>query len=205
MIMPFLWNIRSVKTRKTFCTVQMLNKVYTFLFIALIEPFQNARKINKYRERSGMPFANANCNGKILMFAKEDYKVNILINTERQLTIKTYDAHLQKEFYATTVYAKYDKVQRLNLWKDLYQLFNSMNLSWIIGGYFNVVLNEDEKIGKIPIQPTDTKDVEIFVILYNLSEVNYRDSPFTWCNGRAVEHHIFGRLDSLLVNQDMKR
>lgn len=58
-----------------------------------------------------MPFAKANCNGKFWMFVKESYQVDIVQDIEQQMTIKIYDAILQKEFYVTSIYAKYDKVQ----------------------------------------------------------------------------------------------
>jgi len=129
----------------------MLNKAHKFNFIALMEPFQNASVINKYRRRLGMPFAKSNFNGKIWIFVKEGYQVDINLDAEQHITIKVQDTILNKDFFVTLVYAKCDGVQRRALWEDIYQLHNSMGLLWIIGGDFNVVLNAEEKLGGLVV------------------------------------------------------
>jgi len=204
MMKTFFWNIRSIKTQKTFHRVQLLNKAHKFIFIALMEPFQNVRHINKYRRRLGMPFAKANCNGKIWLFVNEGYQVDIIDDSAQQLTLKIHDSNLNKAFYATTVYAKCDSMQRVNLWEELYQLHNSSTLPWIISGDFNVVLNENEKIGGVPVQPADAEDFVNCIGSCDLTEVSYRGNPFTWWNGRVAEDCIFERLDRVLVNEELQ-
>ncbi|XP_060200462.1 uncharacterized protein LOC132628715 [Lycium barbarum] len=48
------------------------------------------------------------------------------------------------------VYAKCSEVERLQLWDSLYFLASNMTCPWLIGGDFNVILNEEEKIGGLP-------------------------------------------------------
>ncbi|XP_075091658.1 uncharacterized protein LOC142171853 [Nicotiana tabacum] len=50
-----------------------------------------------------------------------------------------------------------------------------MELPWMVGGAFNVLIYEDEKIG-------------------------YKGSSFTWWNGRPNAECVFNRLDRILVN-----
>ncbi|KAH0653162.1 hypothetical protein KY290_031451 [Solanum tuberosum] len=169
-----------------------------------MEPFQNARDINKYRRRLGMPFAKANCNGKIWLFVKEGYQVDIIDDSFQQLTLKIHDSNMNKAFYATTVCTKCDSMQRVNLWEELYQLHNSSTLPWIISGDFNVVLNENEKIGGVPVQPADTEDFVNCIGSCDLTEVSYRGNPFTWWNGRVAEDCIFERLDRVLVYEELQ-
>lgn len=76
----------------------------------------------------------------------------------QHITIKVQDTILNKDFFVTLVYAKCDGVQRRALWEDIYQLHNSMSLPWIIGGDFNVVLNAEEKLGGLVVQPADVDD-----------------------------------------------
>ncbi|KAH0650590.1 hypothetical protein KY285_030680 [Solanum tuberosum] len=95
-------------------------------------------------------------------------------------------------------------MQRVNLWEELYQLHNSSTLPWIISGDFNVVLNENEKIGGVPVQPADTEDFVNCIGSCDLTEVSYRGNPFTWWNGRVAEDCIFERLDRVLVNEELQ-
>ncbi|KAG5601718.1 hypothetical protein H5410_033088, partial [Solanum commersonii] len=68
----------------------MLHNVHKFSFIALLEPFQDNRHINKYRRRLRMPFATSNC---------KKY------STDQQLTLNLKHQTQQHTFYVTIVYA----------------------------------------------------------------------------------------------------
>lgn len=46
-----IWNIISVRSQKAFQRVQMLHKYHKFDFIALLEPFQHTRTINRYKSK----------------------------------------------------------------------------------------------------------------------------------------------------------
>ncbi|KAH0702280.1 hypothetical protein KY285_016558 [Solanum tuberosum] len=79
-----------------------------------------------------------------------------------------------------------------------------MGLPWIISGDFNVVLNADEKLGGLVVQPTDVDDFASCIGDCDLTEVPFRGSPFTWWNGRAAEDCIFERLDRVLINHEFQ-
>ncbi|XP_060170505.1 uncharacterized protein LOC132601442 [Lycium barbarum] len=100
----------------------------------------------------------------------------------------------------TMVYAKCDEVETVNLWDCLCNISATMSMPWLIGGDFNVILNEEEKIGGLPVFPQEYKDFACCVNSCELSEVNFKGSPFTWCNGRINGECIFKRLDRMLVN-----
>lgn len=65
---------------------------------------------------------------------------------------------LATRFCATLVYAKCDDQLRLEIWEDLYSIADDINSPWLIGGDFNVVLNEEEKIGGLPMVEADFED-----------------------------------------------
>lgn len=129
----------------------MLHNFHKFAFVALLEPFQPVRCINRYRRRLRMPVVNHNSNGKIWVFTNHGYEVTVVSNTDQQLTVLLLDQNTALSFYATIVYAKCDSTQRLELWDELYQLSVNMDRPWLIGGDFNVVLNGEEKIGGLPV------------------------------------------------------
>ncbi|XP_060211803.1 uncharacterized protein LOC132639368 [Lycium barbarum] len=133
-------------------------------------------------------------------FVNENIDVDILEETAQQITVKLFFQELHKNMVVTMVYAKCDKEKRVNLWDCLCNLLATMSMPWLIGGDFNVILNEEEKIGGLPIFPQENEDFASCVNSGELSEVNFKGSPFTWWNGRTIGECIFKRLDRMLFN-----
>ncbi|XP_075103611.1 uncharacterized protein LOC142178181 [Nicotiana tabacum] len=75
-----------------------------------------------------------------------------------------------------------------------------MELPWLVGGDFNVLLNEEEKIGGLPVYPPEYEDFDFCVNSCELFDTSYKGSPFTWWNGRPNAECIFKRLDKIIVN-----
>ncbi|XP_060210587.1 uncharacterized protein LOC132637527 [Lycium barbarum] len=165
-----------------------------------MEPFQQVRTINQYRRRLGMCLANANCNRKIWYFVAGSIEVEVLMDSPQHITLKLFLQDLNQYLITTLVYAKCSASDRIELWEDIYHLSNTLSCSWLIGGDFTVVLNDEEKIGGNPIQPQDIEDFAFCINSCELEEVNFKGSPFTWWNGRADAACIFERLDRMLVN-----
>ncbi|XP_075091528.1 uncharacterized protein LOC142171734 [Nicotiana tabacum] len=89
-------------------------------------------------------------------------------------------------------------MERLELWDTLYYLATNMELPWLIGGDFNVVL--DEKMGGLPVYPSEYEGFAFCVNFCGLFDQIFKGSPFTWWNGRTNDKCIFKRLDRIMVN-----
>ncbi|XP_060177939.1 uncharacterized protein LOC132607879 [Lycium barbarum] len=165
-----------------------------------MEPFQHHTQIQNYRRRLGMPYANFNCNGKIWCFVQHNIDVEVLLDTEQSNTVKLKFQELNRDMVVTMVYAKCSEVERLQLWNNLYFLASNMTSPWLIGGDFNVILNEEEKIGGLPILPQEYEHFAFCLNSYELHEMPFKGSPFTWWNGRAANDCIFKRLDRIVHN-----
>ncbi|XP_060202481.1 uncharacterized protein LOC132630915 [Lycium barbarum] len=200
IVKTLFWNIRSVKSQQAFHRVQMLNKHHKFFLIALMEPFQHQRQIQQYRRKLGMPYANSNCNGKIWFFVQHNVEVEVLLDTEQSITVKLNFQDFNKDMVVTMVYAKCSKVERLQLWDSLYLLTTNMTSPWLVGGDFNVIMNEEEKIGGLPVLPQEYEDFAFCLNSCELHEMPFKGSPFTWWNGRAANDCIFKRLDRIVHN-----
>ncbi|XP_059295557.1 uncharacterized protein LOC132048893 [Lycium ferocissimum] len=100
--------------------------------------------------------------------------VQVLPDTAQQISLKLVLLAQNKSLVITLVYAKCNKSERLHLWGDIYQVADSINLPWLVGGDFNVVLHEDEKIGGIPIQPQDYEDFAFCVNSCELTETSFK-------------------------------
>ncbi|XP_059313352.1 uncharacterized protein LOC132064401 [Lycium ferocissimum] len=168
-----------------------------------MEPFQHVSKIQQYRRRIGMPYANSNCNGKIWFFVNENVDVEILQDTTQQITVKLYFQQFDKHMVTSLVYAKCDSIERLALWDSLYCLADGMIDPWLIRGDFNVILNEEEKIGGLPVLPQEYEDFAFCINSCDLTEISFKGSPFTWLNGRVDRECIFKRLDRMLSNDHL--
>ncbi|XP_019237891.1 PREDICTED: uncharacterized protein LOC109218029 [Nicotiana attenuata] len=75
-----------------------------------------------------------------------------------------------------------------------------MKLPWLVGGDFNVILHEDEKIRGLPVHPPKYEDFVFCVNSCGLFEQGFERSPFIWWNGRSNAACIFKRLDRIFVN-----
>ncbi|XP_060200867.1 uncharacterized protein LOC132629156 [Lycium barbarum] len=200
MIKSLIWNIRSVNTQQAFQRLVMLQRRYKCSIVALMEPFQNCRHLHKYRRRLGMETAFANSNGKIWVFAEAAVQCEVIMDTEQQITLKLFHQDIGKDILATFVYAKCNEGERLELWDNLYHLANSMDLPWMVGGDFNVILAEEEKLGGLPVTLAECEDFAFCINSCGLFDMGFKGSPFTWWNGRAAEDCIFKRLDRIVVN-----
>ncbi|XP_059288673.1 uncharacterized protein LOC132042062 [Lycium ferocissimum] len=200
MMKTLVWNFRAVNTHKAFHKVQMLHKHRKFVLISLLEPFQQSRHIDRYKRRLGMNLANHNCNGKIWFFVTDGIEVDVLMDTDQQVTIKMLFQDSGKCMILNIVYAKCDAGERMVMWDNTYQLASFMDLPWMVGGDFNVIMHEEEKIGGLLVYPAEYEDFAFCMNSCELSEVEFKGSPFTWWNGRAGHDCIFKRLDRILVN-----
>jgi len=55
------------------------------------------------------------------------------------------------EVVISAVYVRYSSLERLLIWEDLEDIEESVDVPWIVGGDFNVILEEIEKLGGLPV------------------------------------------------------
>ncbi|XP_075087544.1 uncharacterized protein LOC142169569 [Nicotiana tabacum] len=165
-----------------------------------MEPFQKKGLIDRYRRRLNMETAYANINGQIWLFFDAVVEWELVEDTEQQVTVRVFHHDLGQHMMMTFFYANCSAMERLELWDHLYYLESDMELPWLVGGDFNVVLHEDEKIGGLSVHPPEYEDLAFCVNSCGLLEQGYKGSPFTWWNGISNAECIFKRLDRNFVN-----
>ncbi|KAH0705834.1 hypothetical protein KY285_010364 [Solanum tuberosum] len=109
-----------------------------------------------------------------------------------------------QQILTIAVYAKCSSIEWLSLWDDIYTLSQEFSLPWMVGGDFNVILGDEEKIGGLPVYPQEYEDFAFCVNSCDLFDLHFSGSPFTWWNGRTDERCIFKRLDRVVINQSMQ-
>ncbi|XP_016549177.2 uncharacterized protein LOC107848993 [Capsicum annuum] len=152
-----------------------------------------------------MPTALSNINGKIWDFVDENCKETVLIDMEQQLYLKLLNNELSKQIIITLVYVKYDSTEWVSLWDSLYLLGSGMTDPWLATGNFNVIVDEEEKYGGLPVSISEVEDFRHCIQTYNLSDLGFKGSIFTWWNGRLDDACIFKRLDRCLGNFEFQQ
>ncbi|XP_075083347.1 uncharacterized protein LOC142167090 [Nicotiana tabacum] len=165
-----------------------------------MEPFQKKGLIDRYKRRLNMETANADINRQIWLFFDAVVEWELVEDTEQQVTVRVFHHDLGQHMMMTFVYAKCSAIERLDLWDHLYYLASDMELPWLVGGDFNVILQEYEKIGGLPVHPPECEDFAFCVNSCGLFEQGYKESSFTWWNGRSNVECIFKSLDRIFVN-----
>ncbi|XP_075100498.1 uncharacterized protein LOC142176491 [Nicotiana tabacum] len=90
--------------------------------------------------------------------------------------------------------------ERIELWDSLYAMARDMDAPWLVGGVFNVIWDEEEKFGGLPVSLNEIDDFRHCVNTCNLFDLGFKGSIYTWWNGRAEEDCKFKKLDRCLVN-----
>ncbi|XP_075076572.1 uncharacterized protein LOC107832616 [Nicotiana tabacum] len=82
--------------------------------------------------------------------AKRVVEWELVEDTEQQVIVRVLHHDLGQHMIMTFVYARCSAMERFELWDHLYYLASDMKLPWLLGGDFNVILHEDEKVGRLP-------------------------------------------------------
>ncbi|XP_060202706.1 uncharacterized protein LOC132631120 [Lycium barbarum] len=199
-----MWNIRSVNTQQAFERVVLLHRQKHFNYVALLEPFQHVRHIDMYKLWLNMGTSWHNVNGKIWLFVDAEIQVEIMRDTEQLLSCRFTHLGDGQELVLTVVYASTDRSGRIALWEDLYDMSSHITIPWLVGGDFNVITDDIEKFGGLPVQFAETEDFRQCIDICQLMDLGFTGSMFTWWNGRSDEACIFKRLDRCLGNQALQ-
>lgn len=135
----------------------------------------------------------------------ERFDITVLYDLEQQMTLKLFDTETNKDFILTLVYARCDAIDRIELCASLDYLAQDMVLPWIVGRYFNVIYDEEEKFGGLPVSINKVDDFRQCMNTCNLTDLGFKGSIFTWWNGRAEEDYIFKRLDRCFANIEFQQ
>ncbi|XP_016437040.2 uncharacterized protein LOC107763116 [Nicotiana tabacum] len=200
-----IWNARSVNTMQAFESMITMHRKHHFEFIGILEPMQQSHKMERYRARIGLAQAVVNVSNKIWAFIDEIFEVTILYNKTQQLTLILTHTETHVELILTLVYAKYDRIERIELWDSFYAMTSDMTVPWLVGGDFNVIWDEEEKFGGLPVSLIEVDDFRHCINTCNLTDLGFKGSIFTWWNGRSEEDRIFKRLDRCFGNHELQQ
>ncbi|XP_049386883.1 uncharacterized protein LOC125851138, partial [Solanum stenotomum] len=165
-----------------------------------MEPFQDPADIDQFKRKLGFDKALVNCSGKIWIFWRMEWEGEVVMNSIQQITMKF--SKNNNIFFISSVYARCNGLERLELWDELSSFAEDIQSPWMIGGDFNVCLNEEEKLGGLAFTQQEAMDFAQCISSCALLEVPFTGTRYTWWNGRIEDDYILKRLDKILVNHD---
>ncbi|XP_060182388.1 uncharacterized protein LOC132612058 [Lycium barbarum] len=113
--------IRSVNTQQSFDRLTNLNRRNSYSIIGLIEPFEDAEQVERFRSKLGIETTFVNISGKIWLFLSEDIQGSVEIDNEQQITLKLFHQSLNCNIVLTVVFASCDARERTMLWDSISQ------------------------------------------------------------------------------------
>ncbi|KAH0723868.1 hypothetical protein KY290_005274 [Solanum tuberosum] len=140
---------------------------------------------------------------KIWIFWEEDWEELDVVDSVQQVTIRFKRRGLNHYFRITAVYAKCSALKRLELWEKLEEIAENSTIPWLVGGDFNTIMDEDEKLGDLPVTHMEIADFVQCTNACALNEIKFKGSSYTWWNGRIEEESIFKRLDRAFGNNEL--
>ncbi|KAH0757171.1 hypothetical protein KY290_020664 [Solanum tuberosum] len=142
-----------------------------------MEHFQEPSVLEQFKRKLGMNHALVNTSAKIWIFWREDWVGSVILDSAQQLTMKFIKDG--KLFFITSVYARCNALERLELWEDILQMAEEMEDPWLIGGDFNVILNKEEKLGDLAFTQSEAIDFAICINNCALEEIRSIGSKYT--------------------------
>ncbi|KAG5581128.1 hypothetical protein H5410_051755 [Solanum commersonii] len=88
-------------------------------------------------------------------------KINHLkgkIDSVQQVTIRFKRRGLNDYFIITVVYAMCSALKRLELWEQLEEIVGNSTIPWLVGGIFNTMMDESEKLGGLHVTQMEIAD-----------------------------------------------
>ncbi|KAG5598678.1 hypothetical protein H5410_030048 [Solanum commersonii] len=86
----------------------------------------------------------------LLIFWENTWEGTLVESSHQHIFINFKQEGGQIEVIITTIFAKCDDNMREELW-DTLQHIAANNKPWLVGGYFNVILTQEKKLGGLPI------------------------------------------------------
>lgn len=98
-------------------------------------------------------------------------EIEIIKDEDQMLTLHIFNHGYDVDLCVSLVYAKCTHEERLPLWESLYNLAEGTDISWLVGGDFNTICSQKEKLGGRPVTEVETRDFKHCQEVCNLEDI----------------------------------
>ncbi|OIT20762.1 hypothetical protein A4A49_36890 [Nicotiana attenuata] len=134
-----------------------------------------------------------NSNGQMWCFWKGlDHSI-FIANTDQQLILNMKDTCNEIGTFVTAIYAKCTPVEREDLCDSIGNIHNQINGPWCMGGDFNVIMDPDEKLGRLPHRMPKSMEFINCMEACGLSDISFIVPKYTSCNYWRPSRRIWKR------------
>ncbi|XP_042939346.1 uncharacterized protein LOC122274369 [Carya illinoinensis] len=169
---------------------------------AIAEPFVNKQCMVRIQNRLefGGCISNEEAGGKLWVLWNT--KVKVTVQSIKGQSISLMVEEKNKQILTSFVYAKCSYLDRRRLWEDL-SLLSTGITPWIIMGDFNIIRNNDERIGGRPRPTIAMREFNDFIDAVGMIETKFEGNKMSWCNGQQVRARSWARLDCSFINSKL--
>ncbi|KAL9672365.1 hypothetical protein QQ045_028615 [Rhodiola kirilowii] len=105
-------------------------------------------------------------------------------------------------FGVTFVYVSNNFAERASMWDMMHREISVFQGSWIYTGDFNCILNRNEKRNGAMVRDRDLEDLQKFVNLNRLVDLEQGGSFYSWNNNnKNPDNRVWSKLDRAMGNE----
>ncbi|KAF8405073.1 hypothetical protein HHK36_009970 [Tetracentron sinense] len=135
--------------------------------------------------------------GKLWLFWKENTAFDVVCKMNQMIT--GWFSFSDSKLLVTFIYAKCNQVERRELWQSLEDL-NIGVCPWLVAGDFNIIRNDDERIGGHPRAISAMAKFNNCLESCGLLDLPCIGGRVSWCNGQEGSSRSWAKLDRVINN-----
>ncbi|XP_042972861.1 uncharacterized protein LOC122304669 [Carya illinoinensis] len=181
-------------------SLRRIKNKYLPSVVAILEPFLSVNKCAHWARWLRLPnfCNNVEAGGKVWLFWADG--IEFQLHSVMTQALSGWFSLGNSRVLATFIYASCFQEQRRVLWSYLQDLDGGDNIPCFLGGDFNIIWSEGEKIGGVCQSSRGRDEFNRCIQDCSLVDLPFSGNRFSWCNGRLGGGRIWARLDRVLVN-----
>ncbi|KAL7158395.1 hypothetical protein ABFS83_02G140200 [Erythranthe nasuta] len=198
------WNCRGLGGPLTIHEIGDMLRRFDPTLVFLSETKATSQLIDKLKRRwncFGFAVDRVGQAGGLVMLWRKETNVDLLSYSQNHIDVEVSCLSTNFKWRCTGFYGQPDQSRRHLSWSLLRHLHTRSELPWIIGGDFNEVLCNSEKLGGNTRSPHFIEDFRSTLIDCGLSVIDFEGYPFTWSNKQEDPFTIRSRLDRVCANE----
>lgn len=132
---------------------------------------------------------------------KTNINLKVLDVHQQCVSVLVREENTDYDIVMTAVYADTYYIIRRELWNHLSDMSDKLTEPWVIGGDYNAIMRNAEKLGGAAPNIRAMNDFLHFQHDNDLIDLGFDDSAYTWTNNNH-ENPIWERLDRILINHN---